>query len=145
MLLQTNVKSVYIFAQAFIPLVKPNATFLSVNAAGAVLPAEVGTGLTGYMSSKIAQAKLMEFIAHEHPEMFVASVHPGVIQTKLLREAELHDSKLPQDTGMSLSFCFKNEKPQVSNFARYDKLMDIQSNFQRTLCCGSAPHRTGSI
>ncbi|KAF2438296.1 NAD(P)-binding protein [Karstenula rhodostoma CBS 690.94] len=95
---ETNVKSVYIFAQSFIPLANPNATFLSVNAAGAVLPAGVGAGLTGYMSSKIAQAKLTEYIAHEHPEMFVASVHPGVIQTKLLREAEPHESKLPLDT-----------------------------------------------
>jgi NAD(P)-dependent dehydrogenase (short-subunit alcohol dehydrogenase family) len=98
---QTNVKSVYVFAQAFLPLAKPNATFLGVGAAGAVLPAEIGAGLTGYMSSKIAQAKLMEYIAHEHPEIFVASVHPGVIDTKLLREAELPKSKLPLDTGMS--------------------------------------------
>jgi hypothetical protein len=82
---QTNVKSVYVFAQAFLPLAKPNATFLGVGAAGAVLPAEIGAGLTGYMSSKI----------------FVASVHPGVIDTKLLREAELPKSKLPLDTGMS--------------------------------------------
>ncbi|KAJ4350323.1 uncharacterized protein N0V89_008944 [Didymosphaeria variabile] len=96
---ETNVKSVYIFAQAFLPLANANATFLSVNAAGAVLPAEIGAGLTGYMSSKIAQAKLMEYIAHEHPELFVASVHPGVIDTKLLREAEMQASKLSQDTG----------------------------------------------
>ncbi|KAL1592028.1 hypothetical protein SLS60_011620 [Paraconiothyrium brasiliense] len=95
---ETNVKSVYIFAQALLPLANANATFLSVNAAGAVLPAEIGAGLTGYMSSKIAQAKLMEYIAHEHPELFVASVHPGVIDTKMLKEAELQASKLPQDT-----------------------------------------------
>lgn len=102
---QTNVKSVYIFAQAFIPIAKPNATFLSVNAAGAVLPAEIGAGLTGYMSSKIAQAKLIEYIAHEHPEIFVASVHPGIIQTKMLSEAELDRSKLPLDTGTSNPVC----------------------------------------
>lgn len=77
---------------------------LSVNAAGAVLPAEIGAGLTGYMSSKIAQAKLMEYIAHEHPGVFVASVHPGVVETKMLREAELEGSQLPVDTGRFFLF-----------------------------------------
>jgi hypothetical protein len=51
------------------------------------------------MSSKIAQAKLMEFIAHEHPEVFVCSVHPGVVETKMFKEAELMGSSLPRDKG----------------------------------------------
>ena len=95
---QTNVKSIYIAAQAFIATANPSATFISVNAAGAVLPASIGAGLTGYMTSKIAAAKLIEYLAHEHPHLFVYSVHPGVIDTNLLRKAGLHESKLPQDT-----------------------------------------------
>ena len=98
---QTNVKSIYIAAQAFIPLANPSASFFGVNAAGAVLPAAVGAKLTGYMSSKIAQAKLVEYIAYEHPEIFACSIHPGVVETQMLREAELHESGLPKDTGTS--------------------------------------------
>lgn len=96
---QVNVKAVYIAAQIFIPIANPNATLLVVSAAGCVLPASVGAGLTGYMTSKVAQTKLVEYLAHEHPGLFICSVHPGVIDTAMLRAAELHNSQLPLDTG----------------------------------------------
>lgn len=41
----------------------------------------------------------MEFIAHEHPEIFVCSVHPGVVETRMFKEAELMGSSLPRDKG----------------------------------------------
>ena len=65
-----------------------------------MLPADVVPKLTGYMSSKIAQAKLMEYIAYEHPEVFVCSVHPGVVETQMLREAGMMESGMPVDKGM---------------------------------------------
>lgn len=41
----------------------------------------VAAGTSAYASSKIAQLKLMEFLAAENPDVFVASVHPGVVET----------------------------------------------------------------
>lgn len=50
------------------------------------------------MSSKASQAKLVEYLAAENPEVLFCSVHPGVIDTAMLRKSEL--DSLPKDTGM---------------------------------------------
>ncbi|KAF1972668.1 NAD(P)-binding protein [Bimuria novae-zelandiae CBS 107.79] len=94
----TNVKSIYIAARAFLPTASPSASLLSVSAAGAFFPAPVGAGLAGYMTSKIAAAKLVEYLAHEHPSLFICSVHPGVVEMKMMREAGLDVFKVPKDT-----------------------------------------------
>ncbi|KAL9010260.1 MAG: hypothetical protein Q9173_004792 [Seirophora scorigena] len=51
------------------------------------LPAGIGpvSGVSAYASSKIAQIKLLDFLAAENPEVFVASVHPGVVETPMTR------------------------------------------------------------
>jgi NAD(P)-dependent dehydrogenase (short-subunit alcohol dehydrogenase family) len=58
-------------------------------------------GLSAYMTSKTAQIKLMEWLGAENPNLFACSVHPGVIDTKMLRDSGL--SGLPYDSGMNVS------------------------------------------
>ena len=74
---------------------------LGVTAGGVVLPPVHLAGLSAYFTSKTAQIKLMEWIGSENPNIFTASVHPGVIDTKMLRDSGL--SGLPYDTGRCLS------------------------------------------
>ena len=68
------------------------------------IPAGIGSadGASAYSSSKIAQLKVMEFLAAENPDVFVASVHPGVVMTDMTRAFVAHGQKnLPLDDGMS--------------------------------------------
>ena len=74
---------------------------LGVTAGGVVLPPVHLAGLSAYFTSKTAQIKLMEWIGSENPNIFTVSVHPGVIDTKMLRDSGL--SGLPYDTGRCLS------------------------------------------
>lgn len=73
------------------------------------VPAGIGPakGASAYSSSKIAQLKVMEFLAAENPDVFVASVHPGVVMTDMTRAFLAHGQKdggggeFPLDDGMS--------------------------------------------
>ncbi|KAF2678078.1 NAD(P)-binding protein [Lentithecium fluviatile CBS 122367] len=91
---ETNVKALVIASQAFLPLARPGAAVLTVGAAGCIFP-PAWAGLASYMSSKVAQAKLVEYLAAENPEVLFVSVHPGVVDTGMLRRAEL--TSLPND------------------------------------------------
>lgn len=57
-------------------------------------------GLSAYMSSKLAQTKLIEFVAHEHPNLFAATVHPGMIETNIFTRSGAKAENLPMDKGM---------------------------------------------
>ncbi|KAI9677981.1 MAG: hypothetical protein M1822_008089 [Bathelium mastoideum] len=37
--------------------------------------------MSSYISSKLAMIKFLEFVAEENPNIFVASMHPGTIDT----------------------------------------------------------------
>ncbi|KAL8895273.1 MAG: hypothetical protein Q9207_008235 [Kuettlingeria erythrocarpa] len=88
---ETNVKGAVACIQAFIPTRNPSpsvpTSIIGINAGMVHVPAGVGpaSGASAYASSKMAQLKLMEFLAAENPDLFVASVHPGVVETTMTR------------------------------------------------------------
>ncbi|KAL8709247.1 MAG: hypothetical protein Q9220_005990 [cf. Caloplaca sp. 1 TL-2023] len=90
----TNVKGAVVTAQAFLPHHKPGAAMIGINAAMINLPASspFATGSSSYIASKIAQVKVMEHIAAEHPDVFVASVHPGVVDTNMVQGINLGET-----------------------------------------------------
>jgi short-subunit dehydrogenase len=55
--------------------------------------------ISAYLSSKVAQVKVMEFLAAENPELFICSVHPGMVDTNILRGSGADPKQLPMDTG----------------------------------------------
>lgn len=100
---ETNVKSVVIAAQAFISKARPAAAFYAVTAGAYVMPALYTPGLSGYLTSKLAQTKVLEFLSAENPEIFFCSVHPGMVDTAISRGSGADISKLPMDTGKLLN------------------------------------------
>lgn len=58
-------------------------------------------GLSAYASSKLAQVKLLEFLAAENPNIFVASLHPGIVETKTFTKSGSKADALPMDKGES--------------------------------------------
>ncbi|KAJ4299953.1 hypothetical protein N0V90_005201 [Kalmusia sp. IMI 367209] len=95
---EVNVKSVVIAAQAFIPTANKGAAIYGINAGAHALPPAFTPLLSGYLSSKVAQMKVFEFIAAENPELFVCSIHPGMIDTGIFQGSGADKSKLPMDT-----------------------------------------------
>jgi NAD(P)-dependent dehydrogenase (short-subunit alcohol dehydrogenase family) len=94
------VKSIVIAAQAFIPKAKSGAAFYTITAGAFVMPPAYTPGLSSYLSAKIAQSKVLEFLAAENPGMFFCTVHPGMIETDVFRSSGADPAQLPMDNGM---------------------------------------------
>ncbi|KAI4170498.1 MAG: hypothetical protein LQ346_008850, partial [Caloplaca aetnensis] len=105
---ETNVKGVVTCIQAFIHTRNPSpsvpTSIIGINAAMVHMPAGVGpaTGSSAYTSSKMAQLKVMEYLAAEQPDIFVASVHPGVVETPMTRALMEHGAGKPEQAGFHL-------------------------------------------
>ncbi len=73
--------------KVFLPTANPShAAILGMTTGTSGLPPAMLPGLSAYISSKLAQVKLLEFLAAENPNVFVASVHPGMVETSLFRK-----------------------------------------------------------
>ncbi|CAG8975655.1 hypothetical protein HYALB_00008414 [Hymenoscyphus albidus] len=95
---ETNVKSIVIAAQAFFPIAAPEAAVYAITAGAMALPPAYTPNLSGYLSSKAAQVKVMESFATENPELFICTLHPSMLDTKVFRSSAADASKLPMDT-----------------------------------------------
>lgn len=95
-------------AQAFLPTRKPNAAIIGITAGSVQLPPSLpfNQGRSAYNSSKIAQLKLLENLAAENPDVFVASVHPGVVMTEMSEDADAHALSIPIDDSESARLSF---------------------------------------
>ena len=109
---ETNVKSLIIAVQSFFPTTSASRPVVLANTAGTLCfpPAHV-PGLSGYLCSKTAQVKTVEFLAAENPDKFFASVHPGLIETNIFYRSGAKAEGLPMDTGeaavqSSIKLCF---------------------------------------
>ncbi|KAJ4340194.1 hypothetical protein N0V95_007575 [Ascochyta clinopodiicola] len=94
---ETNVKSVVIASQTFIPTAKSAAALYAITAGAFVMPPAYTPGLSGYLSSKVAQSKVLEFVAAENPNLFVSTIHPGMIETDVFRSSGADPKQLPMD------------------------------------------------
>ncbi|KAI0398910.1 hypothetical protein F4802DRAFT_611273 [Xylaria palmicola] len=95
---ETNVKGTLLVAKAFLPTAhRPGAAFLAIISDVSVLPAAHLPGLSPYISSKLAQAKMFEFLAAENPDIFVATMHPGMVKTDIFDRTGGKADQLPMD------------------------------------------------
>ena len=102
---QTNVKGNMVMAHAFLPTKRSQAAIVGVSAAIVSLPTDSrpSTGASAYTVSKMAQIKLLEYIASENPDVFVAAVHPGIVQTQMVEKSGMTPPKEHLDDGESFS------------------------------------------
>lgn len=76
-----NVKGNFNLIQGFLPTASKTATVLHVSAGVAHIP--YLPGFSGYHASKLASAKMFDYLRHEHPDFFVLNFHPGIIKTAM--------------------------------------------------------------
>ncbi|KAL9118806.1 MAG: hypothetical protein Q9187_004638, partial [Circinaria calcarea] len=95
---EINVKGTMTTARAFLPTANPShAAVLGVTTGVSALPPAMLPGLSAYISSKLAQVKFLEFLGAENPNLFVASVHPGMVDTTIFRKSGAQPDALPMD------------------------------------------------
>ncbi|KAL9120136.1 MAG: hypothetical protein Q9187_003306 [Circinaria calcarea] len=95
---ETNVKGTMITTKTFLPTANPShATILGVTTGMTGLPPAMLPGLSAYISSKLAQVKFLEFLAAENPNIFVASVHPGMVETAMFVKSGGQANAMPMD------------------------------------------------
>ncbi|KAK5677437.1 hypothetical protein LTS10_010009 [Elasticomyces elasticus] len=84
---EVNVKGNYNLTRAFLPHAMEDAVILNVTTGALHIP--YIPKFSGYTSSKMAAARLFEYLHHEQPDKFVLNVHPGVIKTAMGDKAGL--------------------------------------------------------
>ncbi|MCJ1322344.1 hypothetical protein MMC15_007692 [Xylographa vitiligo] len=96
-IMETNLKGAVVAVHAFLPTRSSAASIdlalsIGINAGMINIPATrpPATGSSAYITSKIAQVKLLEHVAAETPDVFVVSVHPGIVKTAILDNSQLH-------------------------------------------------------
>ncbi|KAI1852844.1 hypothetical protein JX266_002385 [Neoarthrinium moseri] len=95
---ETNVKGLFLVAKFFLPTRNASrSALLALTTGSSALPSSMLPGLSGYTASKLAQTKLVEFLAAEHPDVFAASVHPGMVETANFKEGGGNTELMPMD------------------------------------------------
>ncbi|KAI0180594.1 putative NADP(+)-dependent dehydrogenase [Hypoxylon sp. FL1284] len=95
---ETNVKAPLIAIKAFTPTKSTSrATILAVTSGVTTLPPPMLAGLSSYISSKLALTKMVEFLAAEQPDIFAATVHPGMVETAVFLKTGAKAETLPMD------------------------------------------------
>jgi len=95
---ETNVQGTFLAARAFIPTADlSNASILGITSDVSLMPAAHLPGLSSYVSSKFAQAKVFEFLAAENPNIFIATINPGMVETNNFNRTGASPEGLPMD------------------------------------------------
>jgi NADP-dependent 3-hydroxy acid dehydrogenase YdfG len=92
---EINVKGNFNLVRAFLPHAAKDAVVLSTSTAVAQIP--YVAGMSSYAASKLAAAKVYEYLHHEHPNLFVLNVHPGTIKTTMSDKALAPGAVFPYD------------------------------------------------
>ena len=107
---EVPLKFIQHFGKHFAPKARPNATYISLNASAAHMPASQFKGLSAYAAAKVALLKLTDYLAEEVPNLRVFTLHPGRVDAPQLRklkelEAELPSGSQEVDVALPSDFC----------------------------------------
>jgi NAD(P)-dependent dehydrogenase (short-subunit alcohol dehydrogenase family) len=99
---EINVKGNFNLVRAFLPHATKNAVVLSTSTAVAQIP--YVPGMSSYAASKLAAAKVYEYLHHEQPDLFVLNFHPGTIKTTMSDKAVGSGGVIPYDHSKCILF-----------------------------------------
>jgi NAD(P)-dependent dehydrogenase (short-subunit alcohol dehydrogenase family) len=142
---EINVKGTFNLLRAFLPHAAEDAVVLSTSTAVAQIP--YWPAMSSYAASKLAAAKVYEYLHYEHPGLFVLSVHPGTVKTSM------SDKALGEKAGVGIAYddgkC--NERVLISHQVFFDCIAEehptntgSQSAFRHTSWCGLRATRPSS-
>ncbi|KAL7930380.1 hypothetical protein V8C35DRAFT_330540 [Trichoderma chlorosporum] len=91
---EINVRGQFNLVRAFVPLAEQNATIINVTTSVAQFPFVPGS--SSYHGSKLAGAKIFDYLHFENPDLRVLQFHPGVVQSSMSQKS--FDSGIPRPT-----------------------------------------------
>ncbi|KAG8162685.1 hypothetical protein KVR01_007163 [Diaporthe batatas] len=98
---ETNVKGLLLSLKAFVPTaVETGGAVLTLTTQAVAFPVTHVPGASGYIASKLAQIKIMEYLAAENPSLFAATVHPGICDTAVLAKSGMKPHEVPLDRNL---------------------------------------------
>jgi NAD(P)-dependent dehydrogenase (short-subunit alcohol dehydrogenase family) len=83
--IETNIKSSFTVAQSFLDYAAPNAVIINVSSAVAHL--NVNADGSSYAVGKAATIRFFNHLSHEHPELIIYNIQPGLVMTDMARDA----------------------------------------------------------
>lgn len=96
--MQTNIKGLLLAVKALLPTTnKAGSAVLALTSQTTAFPTAMGPGMSGYNASKIAQIKVVEYLAAEEPNVFAATIHPGICDTAVLAKSGMKPDQVPLD------------------------------------------------
>lgn len=96
--MEVNVKGNFNLAQAFLAnKAEKGSVVVSFTTGPAHFPGAPMPGWSGYMVSKAAASKVMDYLASENPDVRVHILHPGVLATEMGRKGEEAGLVFPHD------------------------------------------------
>ncbi|KAL2833847.1 hypothetical protein BDW59DRAFT_179494 [Aspergillus cavernicola] len=95
---EVNVKGAMIASKVFLPTANSTrAAIIGITSGPLTFPPSVLADSSSYFTSKLALIKVIEYLAAENPNVFTAALHPGMVDTELLRKGAVNASALPFD------------------------------------------------
>lgn len=133
----TNLTGNVNIAHAFLKHATQNATLIETNSSAShlILPA----GWAAYSVAKAATARFYASLAIEHPDMSFFSVHPGVVETDMAKEAGYK----PQKEGEDFIYA-EAQSDVVSLISQYDDV-NLSASFMVWLASGEARFLNGKF
>jgi NAD(P)-dependent dehydrogenase (short-subunit alcohol dehydrogenase family) len=105
---EVNVKGNLNLINAFMPVATKGASIISISTVLAHLPHMPGH--SSYHTSKLAAAKLFDYVHYENPDLFVLNIHPGAIDTAMNKKSLAAGNQLPLDQRMSIPRQYREDK-----------------------------------
>lgn len=91
-------KGLLLSLKAFVPTAaETGGAVLALTSQAVAFPVTHVPGASGYIASKLAQIKVIEYLAAENPALFAAAVHPGICDTAVLAKSGIKPHEVPLD------------------------------------------------
>ncbi|KAM0406584.1 hypothetical protein ACHAPZ_003351 [Fusarium culmorum] len=97
---EVNVKGGLIVVKEFLKQSRAGDTIINMSSGAGHLP--YLPGYSAYSGSKLAFAKIMEYVQHEHPDLRVFSIQPGAVETAMQAKSGI---PAVDDISLPASYC----------------------------------------
>jgi len=116
---EINVKGSAILSQAFLPKKKSGGTIIGYSSGAAFLPPSVPNmvGTSSYSASKLAAARVYEYLAAENPDLNVVTIHPGVVDTAMYKKSEMDMNDILDTVQLPAHFSVWLASPEARIFS----------------------------
>jgi NAD(P)-dependent dehydrogenase (short-subunit alcohol dehydrogenase family) len=83
--IETNLKGSFTVAQSFLNYAAPDAVIINISSA--VIHMNLNSDGSSYAVAKAAAMRFFNHLSHEHPELIIYNIQPGLVMTDMAKDA----------------------------------------------------------